>query len=783
MQQQAAAGEARSRTGEACWPKQDVKALRQALKDVPAALDKNERFRRVSALVGGSHSKKACYEKYKELKAEAKLKQTTPRTSTSGASPGDFGDHRAANRKKASAGNDGGITSASPSSAGLQQDEVTSVSTAAGSVTTSSTVSGLFSGRSSATTLSSWSSSSADLCARQEQQRQEHKRSMNSNTLSSLSSGPPESGMLETQGHFTGDRRGYYHGKSNSTRASIDSIDRPTSLAGGIPQTAKHEEELMEVEEVDVEDFCLDDELVVEPRRRVGTTMTTAHTRRAEGGRQDWNPAAGNSGENFCRTGRDSQATTSSSAGGESGGGSGGLPGRTAVTEAQANGVRELVFGNPSKRFNDAWREQGFFFCGEEFLRYGLVQAEGGPCGVLAVVQAFLLEDMIFGDCAGCDWRNPKRSQRDRSLTSALSTIIWRAGDGNTAILAVSEGGATVQRSSRYRPDGFTERIKLIRAGSRSALEGALRDNLHHYTSKKGQGVILLVYSCVFSRGVDAIRGDMDNSFDEPSPLMASHGYASQELVNLLLVGRARSNVFDGCRVMGDEGGGAKAGAGGKEEYEDEQRGQKQGHQKEEEGGGVGDRVVLRGVSERGRVGFLTLFEAYKHVEVGDCLKNPETPIWVVCSESHYSVLFGVDSAIVSPPQPTTATREDSRRLLVGGTGGATAKCAPADTSGQGKGGPTSGDGSGGRKNHGADLALLPQDHMEAFDLEYYDGLGRQDETIRLTVDQRHDGGDGAPPPTTDSEENDALIPPLDLVIRTRWPEATVDWNGTDPIL
>ncbi|CAN0554712.1 unnamed protein product, partial [Ectocarpus sp. 8 AP-2014] len=58
----------------------------------------------------------------------------------------------------------------------------------------------------------------------------------------------------------------------------------------------------------------------------------------------------------------------------------------------------------------------------------------------------------------------------------------------------------------------------------------------------------------------------------------------SQELVNLLLVGRARSNVFDGCRVMGGEGG-------------------------EGEEGGGDDRVVLRGVSERGRVGFLTLFE------------------------------------------------------------------------------------------------------------------------------------------------------------------------------
>lgn len=96
--------------------------------------------------------------------------------------------------------------------------------------------------------------------------------------------------------------------------------------------------------------------------------------------------------------------------------------------------------------------------------------------------------------------------------------------------------------------------------------------------------------------------------------------FPSQELVNLLLVGRARSNVFDGCRVMGDKGGGAKAGEGGKEGCEDGKRGQKQGHQKDEEEGGGGDRVVLRGVSSRGRVGFLTLFEAYKHVEV--CVKS-----------------------------------------------------------------------------------------------------------------------------------------------------------------
>lgn len=67
-----------------------------------------------------------------------------------------------------------------------------------------------------------------------------------------------------------------------------------------------------------------------------------------------------------------------------------------------------------------------------------------------------------------------------------------------------------------------------------------------------------------------------------------------------MLLGRAHSNVFDGRHVIGDEEDDAKS--GGKGSKEDDEEG--------------GDRVVLTGVPERGRVGFLTLFEAYKHVEV-----------------------------------------------------------------------------------------------------------------------------------------------------------------------
>ncbi|CAN0493926.1 unnamed protein product, partial [Hapterophycus canaliculatus] len=34
--------------------------------------------------------------------------------------------------------------------------------------------------------------------------------------------------------------------------------------------------------------------------------------------------------------------------------------------------------------------------------------------------------------------------------------------------------------------------------------------------------------------------------------------------------------------------------------------------------------------------------------QVGDRLKSPVNPIWVVCSESHYSVVFCPDGSLVT---------------------------------------------------------------------------------------------------------------------------------------
>ena len=95
----------------------------------------------------------------------------------------------------------------------------------------------------------------------------------------------------------------------------------------------------------------------------------------------------------------------------------------------------------------------------------------------------------------------------------------------------------------------------------------------------------------------------------QDSTLLNEHGYASQELINLMLVGKSKSNVHDYDKDLGDD-------------------------------------LILQGIHRQSDVGFLTFFEAFGYFEVGDFLKNPRVPIWIVCSESHYSILFSTNSQL-----------------------------------------------------------------------------------------------------------------------------------------
>ncbi|XP_035701163.1 probable ubiquitin carboxyl-terminal hydrolase MINDY-4 isoform X1 [Folsomia candida] len=360
----------------------------------------------------------------------------------------------------------------------------------------------------------------------------------------------------------------------------------------------------------------------------------------------------------------------------------------------------------------DGWIGQGFSF--NHDVPFGLVQNKGGPCGVLAVVQALLLRNLMFGSKFSRDVpiaRNEMLStleannathsththsslitKRCDALCSTLVEILWRClPDEDEA-----EGVKDVEKPCvQICLKGNEPGSEVAEIHTFQDLESFVRENWDRFDC------LGLVYSCVLTRSPDRLQMDMD--FGD-SPLIGQHGYCSLELINLLLFGKCISNVFD--------------------------------HEVALEG------KTLRGVQTQSDIGFLSLFEHYGSCEVGSFMKSPKYPVWIVCSESHFSIFFSPSMDIVS--------RSEEHRILSNG-----------------------------------------------FDIFYYDGLARQQQVIRLTIcfptasDQERGTLHLTLPSnfsristsTMDGVGSDHLVPPLEKCIRTKWKNAKVFWNGTEPLL
>ncbi|XP_070765471.1 probable ubiquitin carboxyl-terminal hydrolase MINDY-4 [Enoplosus armatus] len=346
--------------------------------------------------------------------------------------------------------------------------------------------------------------------------------------------------------------------------------------------------------------------------------------------------------------------------------------------------LKAVLLGSSLNCFSVEWRNQGFTFSETHDLRYGIVQKKGGPCGVLASIQAFVVKKLLFENIRSSDTGlqriRPSNITRRKCLVLAVSEILWRAGEENQATIAINSGRNHFTPTGHYKSEGVLEKITCFTVDNITDLQLLLEQHIEQFETGV-LGCILLTISAVLSRSIEKVREDMDVP---TTTLIGAHGYCTQELVNLLLCGRAVSNVFDNDMELDS---------------------------------GNGNMTLLKGVKGHCDVGLLSLFEHYNICKVGAYLKTPRYPIWVVCSESHFSVLFGLQ-----------------RELLTN------------------------------------------QDNGLEFDLYYYDGLANQQEEIRLTVSV------GKSALSCQDVDTD-LIPPLEHCIRTRWKDAFVNWNDTEPIL
>ncbi|XP_013123686.1 probable ubiquitin carboxyl-terminal hydrolase MINDY-4 isoform X2 [Oreochromis niloticus] len=248
------------------------------------------------------------------------------------------------------------------------------------------------------------------------------------------------------------------------------------------------------------------------------------------------------------------------------------------MDQRTATELKTLLLGSSLNCFNIEWRNQGFTFLDTHDLRYGIVQRKGGPCGVLASVQAFVLKKLLFESTESCNVGlqrlRPSNSIRRKCLVLALAEILWRAGEETQATVAINSGRNQFIPARPYRSEGVLEKITCLTVENLKDLELILEQHVDQFETGM-LGCMLLTVSAVLSRSIQKVQEDMDVP---TTTLIGAHGYCTQELVNLLLCGRAVSNVFDNDMELDS---------------------------------GNGNMTLLKGIKGHCDVGLLSLFEHY----------------------------------------------------------------------------------------------------------------------------------------------------------------------------
>ncbi|XP_053975882.1 ubiquitin carboxyl-terminal hydrolase MINDY-3 homolog isoform X1 [Hylaeus volcanicus] len=325
--------------------------------------------------------------------------------------------------------------------------------------------------------------------------------------------------------------------------------------------------------------------------------------------------------------------------------------------------IKTLLWGNAVKE--DVFKRwaQGFYFSPDEPT--ALIQAEGGPCAVIAPVQAFILKQLL-SETDISTWRSINLDKCYQLLVRASVEILKQAagekGPKYSVIYMeckvpnetseeeprwskkVSKKGSEEEEANAdnqevintrdktlakeinedlksIHPDVFHSQLRLFTTNISEHVEEFLSERLEML--KDRYGVLLLLYSVIVTKGITEIHVEMSDPLE--AMIDATYGYGSQSLINLILTGRAVSHVWDYDQTIGD--------------------------------------LKLRGIDKQNSVGFLALLEHLRYFEVGTFLKSPSNPVWVLGSDTHLSVLFSSEKRLVSPETPAEQAKRVFRKF------------------------------------------------------------------------------------------------------------------------
>ncbi|XP_054566146.1 inactive ubiquitin carboxyl-terminal hydrolase MINDY-4B [Eptesicus fuscus] len=380
------------------------------------------------------------------------------------------------------------------------------------------------------------------------------------------------------------------------------------------------------------------------------------------------------------------------------------------ISLAMATKLRQSLFGNTVYVFSCDWKKACFRFH-DPFsdLAFALEVGKGGAQSIQMAVQGLIIKYLLFTreekDCNFHSLCAISKQEQKQALAAALAGTLWAAGDAQKATICLVTEDTQVTLTPDYAGDNFTERLQLFEVLEKEAAEKFIYDHLQcvyiaallggkcafpllskQFSGEGSHGVILFLYSLIFSRTFERLQKDLDVSTIHLLQPNAGGFLCRQAVLNMVLTGRASPHVFNGC-----------------------QNGTSQ--------------EILHGVPARSDIGYL---QWGKHTsedglsQVGSMLKTPKVPIWLCNINGSCSVLFSTN-----------------RQLL-------------ADWKAE-----------------------------RRFDLHLYGGQPSQKKPARLTVDTHSHHWESDQP----EEEHGPgrRCSPVEMAIRTKWREATINWNGTVP--
>ncbi|KAL0239181.1 hypothetical protein PCE1_004872 [Barthelona sp. PCE] len=256
-----------------------------------------------------------------------------------------------------------------------------------------------------------------------------------------------------------------------------------------------------------------------------------------------------------------------------------------------------LLFGRyeMNRAFHDSWRQGFFFYDDTENEVFGLRQFNGGPCAILAAIQARIImllrkEGVSLDECT--------RKEVREALVQAMAETLVRC-DGEL-VLIVPRGKVPFMGFEFSSLDATEPDFDVYRADNKKQLINVINRFIMRFMEPKGAGVVSFVLSMLLSRGISQINTDL--GFQAEDPLIAKWGQASQPLINLVLSGRAAVDVCNGDRNL--------------------------------------DGLTFSGITEYNDIGFFSDYDFFNHQRIGTYLKNPLNKIWIVLSEAHITVFY-----------------------------------------------------------------------------------------------------------------------------------------------